>query len=354
MIAASQHKMSPLTFNQSSAALVDPTQRFRFLKCVAIAKLFDSMQQRFSLFLNGLVCFEPESENVKTPHNLFSWSSKDFIKRRQKSNMFWFNVFTTELSRACLEIRKLQVDMSEVMKLTKLVYDDYRGLEVNLAESLKAANDFLRFTDKLENELEDSLEAEYQLSAAYFAKALPTEEQEECNERISELEYVLFEADVHLPIKLRYQLRYYNHNVEQFEDKQLIEQNAIKKQIEQIEKQMRTESYCSQCTVDALYAETNKFRSRIEEMGVRFAKEHDDLENQIAYKRTNMDKMRTQRSYLEEQIHRFKEEIAHLRLMEIKEAEQLQRAREEREMENEAKLLGKKKKDQRKQIKKKK
>ncbi|XP_053959291.1 uncharacterized protein LOC128863903 isoform X2 [Anastrepha ludens] len=225
---------------------------------------------------------------------------------------------------------------------------------MTITEDSRAANDFLRFTDKLENELEDSLEAEYQLSAAYFAKALPTEEQEECNERISELEYVLFEADVHLPIKLRYQLRYYNHNVEQFEDKQLIEQNAIKKQIEQIEKQMRTESYCSQCTVDALYAETNKFRSRIEEMGVRFAKEHDDLENQIAYKRTNMDKMRTQRSYLEEQIHRFKEEIAHLRLMEIKEAEQLQRAREEREMENEAKLLGKKKKDQRKQIKKKK
>lgn len=63
-------------------------------------------------------------------------------------------------------------------------------------------------------------------------------------------------------------------------------------------------------------------------MTTRLAKENDYFENQISYKRSNMEKMRTQRNYLEEQIQRFKEEIVQLRLMEIKEAQRQQREME--------------------------
>lgn len=56
---------------------------------------------------------------------------------------------------------------------------------------------------------------------------------------------------------MRYQIRYQNSLVDQFEDRNLIEQNKIKKQIDRYNELMRIEKYCSQCTVNALYAETN-------------------------------------------------------------------------------------------------
>lgn len=58
-------------------------------------------------------------------------------------------------------------------------------------------------------------------------------------------------------METRYQIRYYNSLVDQFEDRNLVEQNKIQKEIERYTELMRIEEYCSQCTVNALYAETN-------------------------------------------------------------------------------------------------
>lgn len=147
----------------------------------------------------------------------------------------------------------------------------------------RSALEFLAVLEDIEKEFEHNSNEDMKLSLANFARNIHREENDKRHAKISELEYRISESDgkytelfidasvaqyimnklsvVYVAIQTRYQMRYYNNVVEQFEDEKAMKQNAMRKKIKDIENKISVERYCSQCTIDALYAEINVSQS---------------------------------------------------------------------------------------------
>ncbi|XP_011213613.2 uncharacterized protein LOC105233272 [Bactrocera dorsalis] len=285
------------------------------VKQLAIDKMFANMQRRLSLLHNTLICDEEEAYKVETPYKLFSWSKEDFEARLKLDNLVWLEVFIMNMSKSCMGLRKLETDIEELLEFAKLFYEIFAGKNLRtefIAKKLKSALALIDLPAAMETQLKNNAKKDEELCVRVHEKMFTKTDDKTANKKINVLEHIFSESIAYDPIETRYQIRYQNSLVEQFEDRTLIEQNKIQKEIDRYNELMRVEKYCSQCTINALYAETNKYRTRIDELGAQYTKENDDITNKIAIKRANCEKLRVQRSYLEEEIVRFKEEIANV------------------------------------------
>lgn len=111
--------------------------QFLFLRQMAIKKVFVNMQRSLLLLHHELICDEKDANEVETPYKIFGWSKEDFEARLKLNNMSWLDVFIMNLSKSCMEMRKLEIDIKELMEFTKLLYDNFEGHNTKIAEKLQ-------------------------------------------------------------------------------------------------------------------------------------------------------------------------------------------------------------------------
>nr|XP_036222916.1 uncharacterized protein LOC106620989 isoform X4 [Bactrocera oleae] len=319
---------SPASSDQFPKKMKD----FRVVRQMAIKKMFRNMQRRLSLIHHALICDQKDAYEVKTPYKVFSWSKEDFEARLKLENMAWLEVFIMSMSKSCMEMRKQETDIEELLEFTKLLHENFENQNTKIDKKLKSALAIIELPEVMEIHLKNNLKNNEELCVRFHEKTFTKTDDKTVSKKIYALEHILSENIAYDPIEMRYQIRYQNSLVDQFEDRNLIEQNKIKKQIDRYNELMRIEKYCSQCTVNALYAETNKYRTRIDELGAQYTKEYEAITNKIANKRVNCEKIRVQRSYLEEEIVHFKEEIANV--LRQKKAKRLHRSSEQNNTES--------------------
>ncbi|XP_018796467.1 PREDICTED: uncharacterized protein LOC108973568 isoform X2 [Bactrocera latifrons] len=313
------------------------TEHSPVIKQLAIDKMFANMQRRLSLLHHTLICDEEEAYKVETPYKLFSWSNEDFEARLKLDNLVWLKVFIRTMSKSCMGLRKLEIDIEELLEFAKLLHEIFAGQNLrteSIAKKLKSALTLIDLPEIMGTQLKNNAKKNEELCVRVHEKMFTKTDDKNASKKINVLEHIFSESIAYDPIETRYQIRYQNSLVEQFEDRTLIEQNKLQKEIDRYNELMRVEKYCSQCTINALYAETNKYRTRIDELGTQYTKEYDDITNKLAIKRANCEKLRVQRSFLEEEIVRFNEEIANVLRQKKKKSKRLHRSREQSNMES--------------------
>ncbi|XP_011187463.2 uncharacterized protein LOC105215322 [Zeugodacus cucurbitae] len=283
------------------------------IRKMAIKKVFANLQRTLSLLQRVLAWNEHRASKVKTPHNIFSWSKEDLEARLKLENMAWLDLFIIDLPESYMAMRKLQVDIEELMEFTKLLYEKFHSYDTKIAKKLHSALKLLDFPEFMQIQLNWNANKEEELYKRLQTKDYRSKLLLQTSRKLNILERILSQNNVFDPIQTRYQIRYNESLVDQYEDSLSVEQNKTKKEIDRYNELMRIEKYCSECTVNALYAETNKYKTRIDHLGAQYEKEYEAVNNQLAFKRANFERMRVQRSFLEEEIVRFREEIVRFR-----------------------------------------
>lgn len=122
--------------------ILDERQRYsyEYLKKFAVQRLNEKIGNKLDILQRIYKC----EKYVKEPdemlaHDVFSWSLKDFLKRRQLQDYVWIDVMQ-RISENCLTVYKFKQDIQQLQIFLRNIFDGvYGGLElkeVDLRESV--------------------------------------------------------------------------------------------------------------------------------------------------------------------------------------------------------------------------
>ncbi|XP_017480595.1 PREDICTED: uncharacterized protein LOC108369898 [Rhagoletis zephyria] len=282
---------------------------FKYIRDLAIKQLEIDILHKMELLYRSFVCKNTRHLKEPLPFKVFSWSAREFEQRNKVNSNAGIDVLMKKVSNVCLEVRKLQVDIEECVRIITTLFASVQAGKLMENEMLKDIQKLLTIENTVEDELAENKAKLQQLISDWLLNRTAKNKEKANKEYQTEIEKQLMEAHVLDPIKIRYEINYYQMNATQAELKAERELKKYTDKIEEVRRAMRRESYTSQCSLNSYYSDTEKYKTRLLEMTNKYNKTYDEYENRNQYMRTTMETIRNQRKFLTEQIERFHEEI---------------------------------------------
>ncbi|XP_037805932.1 uncharacterized protein LOC119600009 [Lucilia sericata] len=304
---------------------------YEYVKAIAIEHLEKSLNDQLQLLISVDKCDYNDMD--KLSKNIFSWSKKDFLERRALENCVWIDVFKKHTNRDCLEKFKIKTDLREMLNLLNLLFKG--DSEISICKTLREAeNNFNIFVilqeenKKLTEELQDY---DFRYKARLFNRRQTKQQL-----ILWDLEATMLNAQTWGPIKMRYQINWYQYLTEQAEVQKTLKDNAIQHKIDQYKFKMLIEKMSADNISDVYYTLAEQHKHDLDALQNRFDSELDKIDNEISYVRLQIAKLIEQQRILSEQIEEFHEQIR--KRLEKEEYERQQQELERLRLEEEIRL----------------
>ncbi|XP_023306513.2 uncharacterized protein LOC111688258 [Lucilia cuprina] len=304
---------------------------YEYVKAIAIEHLEKSLNDQLQLLISVDKC---DYNNMdKLSKNIFSWSKHDFLERRALENCVWIDVFKKHTNRDCLEKFKIKTDLREILNLLKLLFQG--NSETSIRKTLREAEHNFNIFAILQEE-KKTLKEELQNYDFRYNARLFNRRQTKQQLILWDIEETMLNSQTWGPIKMRYQINWYQYQTEQTEVQKSLKENEIQHEIDQYKLKMLIEKMSADNMRDVYYTLAEQHKQDLDVMQNRFDSELDKIDNEISYIRLQIAKLIEQQRILGEKIEGFHEQIK--KRLELEEHERQLQESERLRLEEEIRL----------------